>query len=177
MFSEEVEDWLRSRPELKRDLGTKLTDLMDEILPLKRYLDKASLSPPPIEDLGNHLVYESVQDTYARKTKELKRIRMALDVAKGLDKTRLYTPTLDLTQIKEIPIEDLFTPDRPYTSHQRLKALCPFHKETTPSFTIYKNTNSFYCFGCNAYGDNIEFVKRFHSCSFGQALSILKGYL
>ena len=26
--------------------------------------------------------------------------------------------------------------------------LCPFHNEKTPSFTVYNDTQSFYCFGC-----------------------------
>lgn len=33
--------------------------------------------------------------------------------------------------------------------------LCPFHNEKTPSFTVYNDTQSFYCFGCGAGGDAI----------------------
>ena len=38
------------------------------------------------------------------------------------------------------------------------KALCPFHKEKTPSFTVYPNTNTWHCFGCGAGGSAIDFV-------------------
>ena len=38
------------------------------------------------------------------------------------------------------------------------KALCPLHKEKTPSFTIYPNNNSWHCFGCGAGGSVIDFV-------------------
>lgn len=40
----------------------------------------------------------------------------------------------------------------------RLVALCPFHKEDTPSFTIYAKAprQSFYCYGCNAWGDALD---------------------
>ena len=30
------------------------------------------------------------------------------------------------------------------------KGLCPFHNEKTPSFYVYPETSSFYCFGCGA---------------------------
>ena len=38
------------------------------------------------------------------------------------------------------------------------QALCPFHNERTPSFTIYPKTNSWHCFGCGAGGSAIDFV-------------------
>ena len=42
------------------------------------------------------------------------------------------------------------------------RALCPFHNEKTPSFTIYPKTNSFKCFGCGASGSVIDFVMEIH---------------
>ena len=44
-------------------------------------------------------------------------------------------------------------------------ALCPFHTEKTPSFQIYKDTQSFYCFGCGAGGSAIDFVMRMFNLS------------
>lgn len=41
------------------------------------------------------------------------------------------------------------------------KCNCPFHNEKTPSFQIYKKTQSFYCFGCGVGGDTIAFVQKF----------------
>ena len=38
--------------------------------------------------------------------------------------------------------------------------LCPFHSEKTPSFYVYPDTQSFYCFGCQADGDVIDFTAR-----------------
>lgn len=37
---------------------------------------------------------------------------------------------------------------------------CPFHSEKTPSFKVYAETNSFYCFGCGKGGDAIAFVMK-----------------
>ena len=38
------------------------------------------------------------------------------------------------------------------------KCLCPFHSEKTPSYVVYPDTESFYCFGCGAGGDVISFI-------------------
>lgn len=38
------------------------------------------------------------------------------------------------------------------------KALCPFHDEKTPSFTIQKGDTHYHCFGCGAHGDAIQFL-------------------
>lgn len=39
------------------------------------------------------------------------------------------------------------------------KSLCPFHNDTDPSLKFYKNTNSFFCFGCKKGGNVIKFIK------------------
>lgn len=53
------------------------------------------------------------------------------------------------------------------------QALCPFHEESTPSFAIYPQTNSFHCFGCGKGGDVIRFVELMEGIEFREALSIL----
>ena len=39
------------------------------------------------------------------------------------------------------------------------RGLCPFHNEKTPSFTVYPDTQNYYCFGCGNGGDVITFIK------------------
>ena len=53
--------------------------------------------------------------------------------------------------------------------------LCPFHSEKTPSFYVYPDTQSFYCFGCGAGGDAITFAKKINSISYGEAVKLLAG--
>ena len=51
--------------------------------------------------------------------------------------------------------------------------LCPFHSEKTPSFTVFPNSKSFYCFGCGAGGDVISFIMRAENLDYVDALEFL----
>ena len=51
-----------------------------------------------------------------------------------------------------------------------LTGLCPFHNEKTPSFTVYPDTRSFYCFGCGAGGDVITFIRRIENLDYVEAV-------
>jgi len=53
------------------------------------------------------------------------------------------------------------------------KALCPFHKEKTPSFMVNSDRQIFKCFGCNEGGDAFAFLKRMEGMEFGEALRFL----
>ncbi len=51
--------------------------------------------------------------------------------------------------------------------------LCPFHSEKTPSFCVYIDTNSFYCFGCGLGGDVISFVMLMEKMQYKEAVEFL----
>ncbi|MGN0474993.1 MAG: DNA primase [Acutalibacteraceae bacterium] len=53
------------------------------------------------------------------------------------------------------------------------KGLCPFHSEKTPSFTVFGDTSSFYCFGCQAGGDVIGFIRRIENLDYVEAVKFL----
>lgn len=53
--------------------------------------------------------------------------------------------------------------------------LCPFHSEKTPSFYVYPETQSFYCFGCGAGGDVITFIKKIDNIDYVEAVKLLAG--
>ena len=53
------------------------------------------------------------------------------------------------------------------------KGLCPFHNEKTPSFTVYPESQSFYCFGCGAGGDAITFMRRIENLDYVEAVKQL----
>lgn len=72
---------------------------------------------------------------------------------------------------------DIETVMAPYVSLKRrgknLVGLCPFHNEKTPSFTVYPENGSFYCFGCGVGGDVFSFVKLIENLDYIEAVKLL----
>lgn len=56
---------------------------------------------------------------------------------------------------------------------ERLKGLCPFHAEKTPSFHVHVGKGFYYCFGCGAKGDLFDFVMQTQGVDFFETLQIL----
>lgn len=48
--------------------------------------------------------------------------------------------------------------------------LCPFHNEKTPSFTVNDQKGFYHCFGCQAHGDIITFVRNTQGLDFKEAV-------
>src|SRR5688572_9193908 len=55
----------------------------------------------------------------------------------------------------------------------RLKGLCPFHNEKTPSFNVDADKGFYKCFGCGKAGDAITFVRETEQLSFTEAVEAL----
>src|SRR5687767_13998819 len=53
------------------------------------------------------------------------------------------------------------------------KAICPFHTEKTPSFTVNPQRQIFKCFGCGAGGTVFKFVEMYENLSFPEAVKKL----
>jgi DNA primase len=52
-------------------------------------------------------------------------------------------------------------------------ALCPFHKEKSPSFNVNSHRQIFHCFGCHKGGDVFTFVKEYENITFPEAVKRL----
>ena len=51
--------------------------------------------------------------------------------------------------------------------------LCPFHSEKTPSFTVFPDNQSFFCFGCEAGGDAFTFIMRLENLDYKGSIEFL----
>ena len=65
----------------------------------------------------------------------------------------------------------------PYVNLKRrgrnLIGLCPFHNEKTPSFTVYPENGSFYCFGCGVGGDIFTFTSMIENLDYIESVKLL----
>ena len=55
------------------------------------------------------------------------------------------------------------------------QGVCPFHAEVEGSFTVYGDSERFYCFGCGEGGDVLDFVRRVENLSLPEAIARLDG--
>ena len=51
--------------------------------------------------------------------------------------------------------------------------LCPFHNEKTPSFSVSRNKQMYYCFGCGAGGNVFTFIMEYENFSFAESVKYL----
>ena len=57
------------------------------------------------------------------------------------------------------------------------KCCCPFHSEKTPSFVVFEDTQSFYCFGCSVGGDVISFIEKIENLDYLESVKYLAKYV
>lgn len=51
--------------------------------------------------------------------------------------------------------------------------LCPFHNEKSPSFSVSRSKQMYYCFGCGAGGNVFTFIMEYENFTFAEALQML----
>jgi len=51
--------------------------------------------------------------------------------------------------------------------------LCPFHNEKSPSFSVSRDKQMYYCFGCGAGGNVFTFIMEYENYTFAEALRFL----
>ena len=56
------------------------------------------------------------------------------------------------------------------------QGVCPFHEEAEGSFTVYADSERFYCFGCGLGGDVLDFIRHVEGLSLPDAIRRLEGH-
>ena len=51
--------------------------------------------------------------------------------------------------------------------------LCPFHSEKSPSFSVSRDKQMYYCFGCGAGGNVFTFLMQYENYTFTEAMQVL----
>lgn len=103
--------------------------------------------------------------------KEERRFELYAAISRGKQIPKGIQPE----EVKHVPVGEFFsTPGR--GTRSRKLFLCPFHNETTPSFTWYVDQNTWWCYACNIGGDVIDLVMKLFNLEFRAALAELKKY-
>lgn len=65
----------------------------------------------------------------------------------------------------------------PNSLNRNIKCILPEHKDSSPSFRVYKNTNTFYCFGCHKWWNIVNLISEVEQISTKEAFKkIIKLY-
>ncbi len=80
-----------------------------------------------------------------------------------------------LIRVDIVDLIDSFVPLKKTGSNY--VARCPFHSEKTPSFSVSRNKQFFYCFGCGASGNAIGFLMDYSNLDFVEAVEDLAAFV
>lgn len=122
---------------------------------------------PLHQHLREQLRTLNVQKITERRLSIIRRIDQALRYKNPRPNSRI-TPE-QVQRAKERPIAELY-------DGKLIKGklgLCPFHTEKSPSFNINLARNTWRCFGCNTFGDAIDFVMKRDNITFTEAVKQL----
>lgn len=103
---------------------------------------------------------------------------LAIDVTLSCQpKPKHSAGRVDIRQVKGaldiVAIASHYTTLR--NSGNRFIARCPFHEDKHPSFTVYPENQSWFCFSCNRGGDAIDLVMLADHLDFKAAVGVLSG--
>jgi hypothetical protein len=159
-------EWLLVFPEARQILPEKLKEWVAEKKRLidiaKKYL-RASAG-----DTYWYLwasLHMSVIPKIEAAAKHIARIQRQIRHTSSGNGNKGYITETDIKRAKEVPIESLLsTPIR--RTGKTITANCPLHTDHSPSFVIYTETNTCWCFGCQEGGDSIALVRKLYKFDF-----------
>lgn len=79
---------------------------------------------------------------------------------------------VDIERARGVPIASLIS-SKVRRTGRTSTTNCPLHEDRSPSFVIYHESNSCWCFGCQQGGDSIALIRKLHNLSFIEAVKYL----
>lgn len=172
-------EWLEVFSEFKNEIPSRIEELKKEKLCKLDIIEKELTF---IRDKTNDEISKWFWKEWLKVTKgqelleieqEMGRLKRWLYVSKG-KKSKGRITEEKIQQALAVPIESLIKQPLKKCG-KALVGLCPFHQEKHPSFFVYPDANSFYCYGCNQGGNVINFVRLLYGYSFKEAIKYLIG--
>lgn len=171
---------------LKQVIDTKCSVLRDYLNDLEEDLKKRNeqfaqaqllespgdeikdLADAVIKGVNDHLYRTPIGYLESEITKTKYEYSVALAELMAIDEPE---SAYDIERIKNIPIKDFIS--RFTTIKRNNQAICPIHREKTPSLYIYERTNSWFCFGHGSGGSVIDFMMQLNNYTLKEALNDL----
>lgn len=180
-------NWLEAIPEAKDYIFARAIEINKEIDEIKKRGDK-HIEQINIESHGKEKEGRLILVSVLYQSQINKKAELLHQINKGVSKyvAKIYFQNTDdpkgfspeeIEIARNTSIVSLFENDGNVlkVSGSNFITLCPFHSEKTPSCTLYCNENRYYCYGCNAKGNSIDYLINRHQLSFRESMSILIG--
>lgn len=153
----------------------KTLEIAHELLPYYDHVDLINNSgySDETKNLAHLFLKYSITPRQEMLFKSLDHMRKVRNMAKmiGIGRRReekIPKYVLPVEEVRQIPFEDIYEFHKVKINKSGFTAICPFHSENTPSFSV--RNNKFKCFGCGKAGDTIQFVMDLYGFSFTEAV-------
>ena len=157
--------WLYKLKELKKDEKNWM------IWVDKLYRARVALTTEEKKEYGIIPDYlcEKYKEYLADCRRQLKRFEWLNKLSQG----KVSKKELRIEDAKAVPIGDLVHTKKTGSSGGRDYYLCNLHPEKTGSLVVYKNSNTWHCYGCHAGSDSIDMVMQLNKIDFINAVKYL----
>lgn len=151
----------------------KIKEIRDYIGIINQYLDRLLGMERQAKNFDKpfyhyDVIKEVLSNAKDRLNRKIRRIQYMKEPANIEGNENGKISNADILRAKDVPLENLIELNAQSFAH------CPFHgKDKTPSLRVYRNQNRFYCYGCSAGNDVIDFIMKQEKCNFIEAVKFL----
>lgn len=148
----------------------ELAEAMEDEALFLRSIERPEVDLSWIHEIPKDEINEIKRQNLLWELQELKKTPSHPDLPKLIKKIKIHTGRLQgispeqIARACEFPLSGLI-------KSRMGMAVCPFHDDKTPSMDVRKNF--YYCYGCGAQGNVIDFVMKTENLTFPQAVQRL----